>query len=468
MPPRHGAASFDWPPASQSQQSWLADWLPQGGGASAPGFSLGSLFAGSGQPQNFGLFGDKIPNQEPLTIEGLLSMPGNEECADCGAMHPDWASTNQGTVICIDCAGVHRSLGAHISKVKSLRLDAWKSEEILAFRALGGNTEVNSRLAKRASRFAPSTRNASYPAFLVRPDMSGGKPDISEYIRKKYHAMGPPEASYGSHDMGHQRSPYASGPAAAQGPAAGTSSAAGRTCLQGVCFVEIMGIEISEERARDLRMLGQLFLSLNVTMSLGTITAEASSVKRGSAVASWDPPERRELLWDCEERWLWCRVFDGSEIVGMGQMAAEGRVDLGLLGDASNVEVCVDLFARGGDDSDDEKDQSRRGIRWQGNGFGAPAGYFAEGKGRRMQRAMSMDQDPQDPSVYGQCCGVARLRVTLVNMSGMDSSAKLGRANQSQGQSQGQTRQNERSAWDFWPRDGLPALLGFDRASRPS
>jgi Arf-GAP with coiled-coil, ANK repeat and PH domain-containing protein len=53
-------------------------------------------------------------------IDLLRKVDGNNFCADCGASEPDWASLNLGALLCIECSGVHRNLGVHISKVTNI------------------------------------------------------------------------------------------------------------------------------------------------------------------------------------------------------------------------------------------------------------------------------------------------------------------------------------------------------------
>jgi len=73
----------------------------------------------------------KAQNERHAAIlRELVKQPSNRKCADCKRNDPRWASWNLGIFICIRCSGVHRSMGTHISKVKSIDLDTWTPEQI--------------------------------------------------------------------------------------------------------------------------------------------------------------------------------------------------------------------------------------------------------------------------------------------------------------------------------------------------
>ncbi|CAH0702042.1 unnamed protein product [Spodoptera exigua] len=59
-----------------------------------------------------------------------------EVCADCGASDPSWASINRGLLLCAECCSVHRSMGRHISHVKSLRQGSWPPSLLAMVQAL--------------------------------------------------------------------------------------------------------------------------------------------------------------------------------------------------------------------------------------------------------------------------------------------------------------------------------------------
>ncbi|KAK6081845.1 PH domain-containing protein [Seiridium cupressi] len=70
---------------------------------------------------------------------------GNLWCADCGSgSKVEWVSINLAIILCIECSGIHRSLGTHISKVRSLTLDITSfTPDIIELLLLVGNRVSN-------------------------------------------------------------------------------------------------------------------------------------------------------------------------------------------------------------------------------------------------------------------------------------------------------------------------------------
>ncbi|KAM9243219.1 arf-GAP with coiled-coil, ANK repeat and PH domain-containing protein 3 isoform 3-T3 [Dugong dugon] len=74
------------------------------------------------------------------TLQRMQNVAGNSQCGDCGQPDPHWASINLGVLLCIECSGIHRSLGVHCSKVRSLTLDSWEPELLKLMCELGNST----------------------------------------------------------------------------------------------------------------------------------------------------------------------------------------------------------------------------------------------------------------------------------------------------------------------------------------
>ncbi|KAE8216266.1 hypothetical protein CF327_g569 [Tilletia walkeri] len=105
----------------------------------------------------------------------LVRLPGNDKCADCHTSNPRWASWNLGIFLCVHCAGVHRKMGTHISKVRSVTLDTWTREQVECMKN-GGNVKSNAVYNPDEVRNRPPTN--------IEQSERGS--ELEKYIRKKY------------------------------------------------------------------------------------------------------------------------------------------------------------------------------------------------------------------------------------------------------------------------------------------
>ncbi|XP_067354129.1 stromal membrane-associated protein 1-like isoform X2 [Channa argus] len=112
----------------------------------------------------------KLNEQHQAILSKMLREEDNKYCADCEAKGPRWASWNLGVFICIRCAGIHRNLGVHISRVKSVNLDQWTSEQIQSIQDMG-NTK------------ARKLYEANLPDSFRRPQTDQA---VEFFIRDKY------------------------------------------------------------------------------------------------------------------------------------------------------------------------------------------------------------------------------------------------------------------------------------------
>ncbi|KAG1859956.1 hypothetical protein C8R48DRAFT_713800 [Suillus tomentosus] len=109
------------------------------------------------------------------TLLELVIQPGNDICADCKSRNPRWASHNLGIFICVNCASIHRKLGTHITKVKSITLDAWTKEQVEVMKQ-NGNIKSNAMYNPDEARHPPPTN-------MMEAERDS---EIEKFIRAKY------------------------------------------------------------------------------------------------------------------------------------------------------------------------------------------------------------------------------------------------------------------------------------------
>ncbi|XP_020711402.1 arfGAP with SH3 domain, ANK repeat and PH domain-containing protein isoform X2 [Athalia rosae] len=89
----------------------------------------GKAEAGQGNPS--------LVELQQAVIRCVTRLPGNDHCCDCSSQNDaTWLSTNFGIIVCIECSGIHRDLGVHISRIQSLTLDNVATAQLLLARRM--------------------------------------------------------------------------------------------------------------------------------------------------------------------------------------------------------------------------------------------------------------------------------------------------------------------------------------------
>ncbi|ELK14361.1 Arf-GAP with GTPase, ANK repeat and PH domain-containing protein 1 [Pteropus alecto] len=109
---------------------------------------------------------------EAMALQSIRNIRGNSHCVDCQTQNPNWASLNLGALMCIECSGIHRNLGTHLSRVRSLDLDDWPIELIKVMSSIG-NELANSVWEENSQG-------------RTKPSVDSTREERERWIRAKY------------------------------------------------------------------------------------------------------------------------------------------------------------------------------------------------------------------------------------------------------------------------------------------
>ncbi|XP_011502913.1 PREDICTED: arf-GAP with SH3 domain, ANK repeat and PH domain-containing protein 1 isoform X2 [Ceratosolen solmsi marchali] len=134
-------------------------------------------FDASGKPEaNHG--NPSLVELQQAIIRCVMRLPGNDKCGDCSSQNDaTWLSTNFGIIVCIECSGIHRDLGVHISRIQSLTLDNIGTSQLLLARYMTNQAfnEVMETMLRH--NFKPSSTSTMEERYeFIR----------AKYVEKKY------------------------------------------------------------------------------------------------------------------------------------------------------------------------------------------------------------------------------------------------------------------------------------------
>lgn len=117
---------------------------------------------------------DSLHELRSSIIRSITLLPGNDKCVDCNSTKDaTWLSTNFGVIVCIECSGIHRDLGVHISRIQSLTLDNIGTSQLLIARVMSNHAfnDIMEATLRHTSQ---------------KPTAASSMEDRYEYIRAKY------------------------------------------------------------------------------------------------------------------------------------------------------------------------------------------------------------------------------------------------------------------------------------------
>lgn len=121
-------------------------------------------------------------------IRQVQALTGNDRCVDCSTTKdkPTWLSTNLGVLVCIECSGIHRDLGVHISRIQSLTLDNINTSQLLIAHNMGNDffNEIFESKLRQLELLAADIASPNFDTPKLKPNSS--MEQRCEFIKAKY------------------------------------------------------------------------------------------------------------------------------------------------------------------------------------------------------------------------------------------------------------------------------------------